>query len=335
MKIAHICTPHGFGHITRQIALASALKKHNHHSTFFCHNASLVHESLPKAMVIHKYADVGIVQKDSMHIDIKKTRYMLEQRCNPHAFFEWVSILKGYDLVIADVPPLIFAAASKAGTPVIGIGNFDWVWIYEHFPELHTWAKQMRTWQKGHDAIQLFPGTPLNLSIQHSAKWLSRNKTGFPANMPKFSILVGFGGLGITDIDKLPIIDGVHWILTPPMPILSRDDIIYATDTPFSDLTHAVDIIFSKAGYGILAESQCSGTPQIWMKRPLFPEANILEKFARSVGDIIIDSSWGSQEWNRDIRKAIKRLQRVHRTPQNPDNDDISQWIHERYHSIQ
>lgn len=334
MNIAHICTPHGFGHITRQIALAYSLQKYCVQSTFFCHQPSLVHETLPNVQVFKRYADVGIIQKDAYTIDIKQTQKKLEQRCSPKALEEWVSTLRNYDLVIADIPPLIFAAAQKAKIPALGIGNFDWIWIYEHFPQLKSWAEKMRDWQKGHLAIQLSPGAPLNFTITHSAYWLARERNQAAPSLPQTSILVGFGGLHIEELQQLPVIPDVYWVITTHVPNLIRNDILSVTDIPFSDLSHAVDIIFSKAGYGILSESQCAGTPQIWMHRSLFPEAPILERFASSYGDIIIDSLWGTKQWRFQMQEAIEQIRGLKREPQKSDNDSIARWIYETYSSF-
>lgn len=332
MNIAHVCTPHGLGHLTRQIALAMSLRKHGCQSTFFCHNATLVHESLPSSPVIHKYADVGIVQPTSTQVDIAQTISILHQRCTQTAIEEWAKILIKYHLVISDMPPLVFAAAQKANVPVLGIGNFDWIWIYQHFPRLKPWAKTMIQWQKGHHAIQLHPGHPLHCSIQAHGQWLARvGQT--PLTLPLTNILVGFGNPSKEEIMTLPRIEHVCWILTSPITSVSRKDIKYIQSVPFPSLMNAVDIVFSKAGYGILAESRVSGTPQIWMKRSNFPEARILESFALSQGDVVISSPWGSQQWKKELTKAISSLKNIRRSPQKNDNNRLAQWIMETYSS--
>src|SRR5204863_7447273 len=46
----------------------------------------------------------------------------------------------GANLVIADMPPLAFAAAHLAGIPSLGIGNFTWDWIYAGYPRFDELA---------------------------------------------------------------------------------------------------------------------------------------------------------------------------------------------------
>jgi len=331
MNIAHVCTPHGLGHITRQIAIAVSLKDLGCQSTFYCHNSSLVHESLPSAVVIQKYADVGIIQPDANTVDIEKTLSILKERCTVAAIDDWAETLRNYQLVIADIPPLIFAAAQKANVPVLGMGNFDWIWIYQHFPQLKQWSEKMKRWQQGHHAIQLLPGAPIHGSIQTSAHWIARANKDYIAPLTSTSILVGFGNLTKNDILKLPYIKNVSWILPKGNTITSRHDIRSAQSLPFPALVKTVDIIFSKAGYGILAESQVTGTPQIWMKRASFPEANILESFALSVGDIVISEQWGTKKWKKELREAVLSLKGIRRPVQQNESHRIAQWIIKKY----
>ena len=331
MNIAHVCTPHGLGHVTRQIALAVSLQKYGCQSTFFCHNPSLVHESLPDCKVVQKFADVGIIQSKTTKVDIDQTLSLLNERCSPQAIDEWVDILQMYQLVIADIPPLIFAAAQKANVPVLGIGNFDWVWIYQHFTRLKQWSETMRKWQSGHHAVQLHPGHSLHCSIRAHAHWLARETRPSPYSLPSLSILVGLGGLSEEEIQHLPCIEHVYWILSTPKTLVEREDIKYIPNIPFPSLVKTVDIVFSKAGYGILAESQVAGTPQIWMKRTSFPEARILESFAQSKGDFVIQSPWGTKSWKDELRQGIHSLKNNRRLPQQNDSHRLAQWIVQTY----
>ena len=162
-------------------------------------------------------------------------------------------------------------------------------------------------------------------------QWLARESKAPLVTLPSTNILVGFGGLTKEEISKLPHIENVYWIITSPITIAVREDIKCMYSVPFPSLMNAVDIVFSKAGYGILAESNVTGTPQIWMKRSSFPEAKILESFARSKGDIVISSQWGTKRWKQDLKEAVSSLQDTQRSPQNNDNDRLAQWIVNTY----
>ena len=140
MNIAHVCTPHGFGHLTRQLALGIALEKYSVSSTYYCHNGSIVEESHPHATYIKKSADIGLIQKDSLHIDVQQTAQKLQALCTEEHIEWWGRELANYDGVIADIPPLILEACRRINKPVLAIGNFDWAWIYQHYPKLKNWA---------------------------------------------------------------------------------------------------------------------------------------------------------------------------------------------------
>ena len=161
MNIAHVCTPHGFGHLTRQLALGQALETLSVSSTYYCHNASIVKESHPHAKYIIKSADLGLVQKDSLHINIEQTQKKLYELCCEEQIEWWAQELSPYDGVIADLPPVILEACRRIKKPVLAVGNFDWAWIYRHYPALKDWSKLFFRWQEGHDAIALSPGPKL------------------------------------------------------------------------------------------------------------------------------------------------------------------------------
>jgi hypothetical protein len=129
------------------------------------------------------------------------------------------------------------------------------------------------------------------------------------------------------DLHQIPNIQGITWILAPPTPPIKRQDFLYVDTFPFTNLVESADMILSKAGYGILAESQRSGTPQIWMQRPSFPEAAILEEFAQRNGDVIIHEPWGTKKWKTALKNAVSILQTQRRTPQPLDNGSLAKWI--------
>jgi|GEM_PF-5810621 len=329
MNIAHVCTPHGFGHLTRQIALGVALQKFDVRSSFYCHHPTFVKQVLPNSITIQKTADIGIVQTHSLHIDIEATTQLLAQQNYDHQLLEWAKTLESYDLIISDIPPQIFAAAKLADIPVLGIGNFDWVWIYQQYEALSYWARKYLSWQEGHDGIQLNPGPPLNLNIKAQYQWLAR--TAQPCTLPPNSIVVAFGGLGMQDIEKLPSIPGITWVFAPPAPQIIRQDFFYIRDQSFPDLVESASIVLSKAGYGILAETMRSGTPQIWMHRPMFPESTYLEAYAKSQGTIILYDAWGTTQWIQALQVAIHTLCKQKNTCQPLDNQRLAQWIMQNY----
>jgi L-arabinokinase len=81
--------------------------------------------------------DTGVIQIDSLRVDESETirsasRFYdgFDERAAREA--EWLQS-RGARLVVGDIPPLAFAAASIAGIPAIALGNFTWDWIYEGY----------------------------------------------------------------------------------------------------------------------------------------------------------------------------------------------------------
>ncbi|MBM74134.1 MAG: hypothetical protein CMK59_01930 [Proteobacteria bacterium] len=303
MRIAHVCTAHGFGHTTRQMALARELTKRGHQICLFSAAKRLLEKELFELEWTFLVSDVGLVQSDSLTIDLKATQLKLESMCSEEYRTKMGQHFKGFDLIIVDASPIAMQAAHEQDIPVIAVSNFDWAWIYEHYPPLLSWAEIFRNWQLKHDSLCLPPGPGLFYfkSVQN-VDMVCRSAKPHPLK-PK-SILVSFGGFGLQQIENLlPQIEGVTWIFAPPNPAPQRADFLYVQDVPYRDLIAGSDIVFSKAGYGICTETARSGCHVMLLERCNFPEAKSLEDFVRQRGGIILP----------DLRDNRKRLrQHIH-----------------------
>ena len=280
MRIAHLCTAHGFGHMTRQLALGEQLRQLGCKPVYFASRPDLIYQSHANATVIQWSIDVGLVQLDSLTIDLQQTKKRLAKRCSEEAIDRLAGALLTFDAAVADVPPPGMEACRRAGIPVIATSNFEWAWIYSHYPELQQWEELFRRWQLPHKALNLHPGPGLfDFSSIENAPYVAREAN--ISSLPKTSILVSFGGMGLHKLQQLlPRIDGIYWVLAPPCPKIDRPDILYIENVPYPDLIESCDIIFSKAGYSILAEAMRAGKPLILVERNTFPEAKSLEQYA-------------------------------------------------------
>ena len=103
MKIAVLCSAHGFGHLTRQLAIAEELMRHGAQPVFFtAAPPSMVTAYLPEAQVRPWVIDVGIQQQDSLTEDLPRTLTLLEER---------------------DVVEVLTATPSSPGTSWRGLGK--------------------------------------------------------------------------------------------------------------------------------------------------------------------------------------------------------------------
>lgn len=328
MRVAIVCSAHGFGHVARQIAVAEALIARGAEVTIFtAAPAHIVHVSAlpmgargssgsanqPAARVVPWAVDVGIVQRDSLTEDVPATVVALAERCAEPRIDALAAVLEGYDRVVVDIAPAGLEAARRAGHAPLAVGNFDWSWIYRHYPELCDWADRFAAWQAPHAALALDPGPGLFgfASVEHVGL-VGRRRDPFAAGgllgegVEGRTVLVSFGGFGLDGIDAmLPRLDGVTYVLAPPMPRLERPDCVWVPGVSFPALIASVDAVFTKPGYGIHAETALAGTPVVWLDRGAFPEAPFLERAMRARGDVKVASGAADAHPVGDALRAV------------------------------
>ena len=289
MRIAHLCSAHGFGHLTRQLAIAEALRPRGAESVVFtAAPPAVVHAYLPWLAVRPWRIDVGIHQRDSLTEDIPSTLLQLEQLGTEARIDALAQALRGFDRAVVDIAPLGMEAARRAGVSVIASGNFDWPWIYQHYPALEGWSQRLAALQRPHPALFLTPGPGLTgfASVQ-TVPVVGRQRPAAP--LPRRTVLVSFGGFGLDIVRQfLPVIPGVTWATAHPMPDLQRPDSRTLTGA-YPALVAGADAVLTKPGYGIYAECALAGTPVVWVERGAFPEAAYLtaamtERGGRPVG---------------------------------------------------
>lgn len=331
MKIAHLCTAHGFGHITRQIAIGESMRKYGCTPTYFCHRPELL-QSI-SSNTVQWQIDVGFVQHDSLQIDIPQTLLALEKICSEEQITRLAKKLTEFDGAIADIPPPGLEACRLTGLPVIATSNFEWPWIYSHYPSLKRWEERFQQYQANHNALFLEPGPGLFHFHQiDTGPYVSRPAK--PYKLPKTSILLSFGGMGLDKLSKiLPRIPDVTWVMAPPCPHLEREDILYVEGIPYQDIIAGSDIIFSKAGYGIISEAMRSGKPLILVERDSFPESPYLEKHVEERGDIIIRCGTSSPHiFKQHLKEAVMTTLKRPPIPAVPNGvEEVAKYLFEKF----
>lgn len=290
LRIGVLCSAHGFGHLTRQLAIGAALAHRGATPVFYtAAPAALLVESLVAAEHVPWSLDVGLAQPDSLHVDFDQTLALLAERASVAAVDRLAADLacRGLDGVVADLPPTGLEAARRAGLPAVAVGNFDWAWIYGHFPRLAAHAARFRDWQAPHRALQLWPGPSLTgFRSVVPGPLVGRTAPAHAFDGPGRHVLVSFGGFGLADLDaRLPRLDGVTWVLSAPMPALHRPDCLHVAGVPYPALVAGADAVLTKPGYGILAEALLSGTPLAWLARADWPETPFLAAPMEARGD--------------------------------------------------
>jgi hypothetical protein len=320
MRIAVLCSSHGFGHLTRQLALCEELLAAGAEPVVFtAAPPEVVWAYLPDLAVVPWAIDVGIAQQDSLTEDLDRTLELLEERCSEQAVDRLAARLAGrFDRAVVDIPPAALEACRRAGLPCVAVGNFDWAWIYSHYPELRGWSRRFLDWQSGHRAIQLRPGPDLTgFGEVLQGGLVARRRPAHP--LPEGSVLVSFGGFGLNDLhDLLPIVPGVTWVLSPPMRRLDRPDVLWLEDVCYPSLVAGAGLVLSKPGYGILGETSAAGTALAWIPRGAFPEAPFLVAALEGRGD---------RQVRGDLSEIVHELMGRSRPLAALDNRRVAGWM--------
>jgi hypothetical protein len=286
-QVAVLCSAHGFGHLTRQLAIGEELARLGARPVFFTAAPREVVEGfLPGAEVVPWAVDVGLAQRDGLSEDLPLTLARLAERCSEAAIDRLAAALRGFGRAVVDIAPSALEACRRAEVPALAVGNFDWAWIYGHYPELQAWARRFASWQAGHRVLALWPGPPLTGFAGVERFGLVGRRR--PAQrLASRSVLVSFGGFGLDELERrLPRVPGVTYVLTPPVAPIDRSDCLYVEGVPFPALVAGADAVYTKPGYGILAEAALAGTPIAWVDRGSFPEAPFLEEAMAARGDV-------------------------------------------------
>ncbi|MDO8835373.1 MAG: hypothetical protein Q7V01_07235 [Vicinamibacterales bacterium] len=302
---------HGFGHASRVIEVINEIGVRRPDARLIIRTAAArwlfdVTLRVP-ADVLPLDTDTGVVQQDSLHLDLRgtieatRTFYRtFGARADDEAAFLRA---RGARLVVADMPPLAFEAAARAGVPSVAMGNFTWDWIYEAYPELVREAPDvLPAIRAAHASV----GTALRLPMwggfagwtcpiedipfvaRHSTRHPEAVRAHLAAPPGTRLVLASFGGLGIASLD-LTALEGLrdYTIVTtghalgfagtvPTNVRLLGDRDIYQAGLRYEDLVHAADAVVTKPGYGIIAECVANGTALLYTSRGRFAEYEIL-----------------------------------------------------------
>ena len=309
--IAFYVSGHGFGHASRVIEIINALAALAPGTRIIIRTAAArwlfdVTLRMP-ADVYAVVCDTGVLQRDSLHMDIPATiaeaarfHASLDAKAEAEAAF---LIEQQVSVVVGDLPALAFVAAHKAGIPSIAAGNFTWDWIYAGYADqlaaapdlvpairraqgLASLALRLPMWG-GFDGFTC-PIIDLPFVARHSTRAAGdvRAQIGIPIGTRM--VLASFGGLGIADLDlaSLARLPGYTVVTTghalglagavPVGVVLLDDAAVYAGGLRYEDLVHAADVVVTKPGYGIIAECLANDTAILYTSRGQFAEYEVL-----------------------------------------------------------
>ena len=309
--IAFYISGHGFGHASRVIEVINAVAALAPATSIIIRTAAarwLFDVTLrTEAAYHHVVCDVGVLQTDSLHLDIPGT---FREASHFYAGIDRLAVdearflrQQGVELVVADMPPLGFVAAHEAGIPSVAMGNFTWDWIYSGYPEGTERAPELvPTIRRTHALASLVVRLPMwggfegftcpIVDVPFVARRSSRDPSevralvGVPAT--DRMVLASFGGLGITGLNLAPLTHAEGYTVittghalgltgTTPSRVAILDNAeIYASGLRYEDLVRAADVVVTKPGYGILAECLANDTAVLYTSRGHFVEYDVM-----------------------------------------------------------
>jgi hypothetical protein len=292
LTVAFYVSGHGFGHASRSIEIINALLERRPGLRVVIRSPVapwLVERTAgPGVMQSLAEVDTGVVQLDSLNLDAQAS---LARADAFMASFDArvvseVQFLRehGAQLAISDLPPLGIAAANAAGIPAIATGNFTWDWIYAHYEggadlarrigEIYrttTFALRMPMWG-GFETMLDIRDIPLVARRSKREPDEVREALGLPRHQR--IVLTSFGGYGLAGLNDTALrsMDGYHVLL----PGMIDENAMYDRGYRYQDLVHAVDVVVTKPGYGIISECIANDTALLYTSRGDFREYQVL-----------------------------------------------------------
>ncbi len=310
MKIAVYASAHGFGHASRTYEVARALVEQDENTVvyFTSHapDAFFAAEEHPRIIRRRKRLDVGMKQVDSLTLDIRGTLKELDGLAEeePRLIEEETAFLKEntVDGVLADLPPLVFTAAHKAGIPCWGMSNFSWDWIYEEYvrehPDFDRHVRRIRAayavaqglfrlpFHHPMDAFSPIVDVPLAARVSALGREEARRRLGWRQETK--AALFSFGGFRLSIPPAAKRSHDWIFISTEPSPHpgasflhLTNSD-LRRLGLRYCDLVAAADVVVSKPGYGIVSECIANRTALVYTPRGRFREYPLLEEAVRT-----------------------------------------------------
>ena len=311
---------HGFGHASRVVEVINALLERRPDVNVEVRTSAsrwLFDLTVRRTVRVSPCeCDVGVVQRDSLHPDIEATGEAAEAfyaSLGPRAHREARLLLSCRPaLVVADIPPLAFAAAALAGVPAVALANFTWDWIYDEYasdwgdarwvPDLirqvHRSARE--AWRLpmfgGFDGFERITDLPFVARRSGRGRDDTRRALGVGTDDPV--ALVSFGGFGLEGLPLGRVArDSRVTVVTTDVPghvvptgategplarrtetgvVAVNEHALYASGWRYEDLVAAADVVVTKPGYGIIAECIANGAAILYTERGRFAEYDVL-----------------------------------------------------------
>lgn len=289
MVIVFYTSGHGLGHASRDIELIDAIIRRRSGVKIVVRTSvrSRVFDRIrgPRVLVEPCDTDPGIVQLDSLRLDVEATARdaaVFYRDFDRRTAVEAARLTQlGAHIVIGDVPPLAVAAALAAGIPSVLLANFTWDWIYAYYEEFEPLAPgvigTISSAYSHADRVLRLPihgGFDSVAEVTEDIPFIARHSTRDPADTRRM--------LGIDGSQRFALSSfGGYGVALPYDRIAESGLTVLAAQHPppglkYEDLVAAADVVVSKPGYGIVSECIANGTPLLYTSRGRFAEYDLM-----------------------------------------------------------
>jgi hypothetical protein len=302
-RIAYYISAHGYGHGVRSCDIIRALNR------LYPQFEVLIVSRLSQEFLFDRIDgarnrlrsrafDVGMVQKDSIRVDVAATLELVEAlyERSPGLAEREAAWLKeeSISLVVADIPSIPLEAAAVARIPRLAVGNFGWDWIYSDFAVQDArWKRSVEIIRNSYTKTDLLLRLPFsepmrafpnieNIPLVASPGKSRRDEIAelLKCDPGKKWVLLSFASLELSDaaLDRIEKIADYEFITVDPLRWNRRNLHAMARgQAAFTDIVASVDAVLSKPGYGILSDCAVNRKPIIYADRTDFAEYSILE----------------------------------------------------------
>ena len=299
-SILYYITGHGYGHAVRSSQVIRALLEASPDVNIHVRTMApewLFHDSSSRVSHSDQSIDTGIIQKDSLDMDLGETLRACQalHETFPEILAQELTFVRDHQirLVVGDIPPLCFEIATRAGIPSVAITNFTWDRIYRayvlEYPRFAPLIDEMGSFYRKATLALALP-FPCGMEIfphHETIPWIARTssltqeeaRTRFELPKSATIVLLSFGGLGLDRLpwDRLQKLREYFFVATGVAQKRNGNILILPDNQrQYVDLLRAVDMIVTKPGYGIVADVIAQQVPMLYTDRGEFAEYPLL-----------------------------------------------------------
>jgi UDP-N-acetylglucosamine:LPS N-acetylglucosamine transferase len=328
-RVLACVSSHGFGHFVQTAQVLNQFKQNQPQAKI------IIKTGLPIAFMqdyldfefehICKDADFGMRMQSAIDVDTKASLAAYEKLHSNYAerLQQEKEIIRALqpDLVLANIPYLSVHAAAELSLPVIAMCSLNWAHIFQSFynntqaraifEQMLAAYNQANVFLRPEPSMAM-PGLQNLRDIGPLARVRQNIRDQFVQQEKIASddqlILVVPGGIP-TDypVQDWPAQPGRCWVISWEDQ-RTRADMLHwrELDADFTQVLSSVDVVVTKPGYGIVAETVCNQVPALFVRRGDWAEEPFLIEWWQRQGRVLeIDRS---QFFHGQIDKAITEV---------------------------